>query len=242
MKAYQQDRAQTSAPNEGGADIGPIEPERGKLGKPGTIKWVFFLLIIIYILVAQYHVPILTRLGKYLIVEHPSQKSDLIVCLAGRNIERGLATSDVYRQGLAPWIYVSMEEKPDGLDILRQKGVFYPQSSDLLIKLLTELGVPKEKIYISDGPVKSTLEEAELIREFIKKKNYHSLILITSPTHSRRTWLTFKRILKDDKVRISVQPTPYSQFKPEDWWKKRRYLREVIFEYQKLIYYAVKYI
>jgi hypothetical protein len=35
-------------------------------------------------------------------------------------------------------------------------------------------------------------------------------------------------------------PTPYSKFRPEDWWKTRGYVREVIMEYQKLIYYKVK--
>jgi len=52
MKEYQQDRVQTSSPNEGVPDMGPIVQERGKLGKVGAIKWVFFLLIIIYILLA----------------------------------------------------------------------------------------------------------------------------------------------------------------------------------------------
>ena len=40
--------------------------------------------------------------------------------------------------------------------------------------------------------------------------------------------------------RITVVPTPYSKFRAEDWWKKRRYVREVIIEYQKLIYYKAK--
>ncbi|MBW1803031.1 MAG: YdcF family protein, partial [Deltaproteobacteria bacterium] len=202
MKTYQQNGAQTGAPNKGVPDMGPIEPERGRPGKVGAIKWAFFIIIIIYVLLAQFHAPILTRIGKYLIVEHPPQKSDLIVCLAGRNIERGLAASDAYRKGLASGIYLSIEEEPDGLDILRRKGVFYPRSIDLLVTLLTDLGVPREKIQISAGPVKSTIEEAKVIRTLVKKKDYRSLILVTSPTHSRRTWLTFKRIFKDDNVRI----------------------------------------
>jgi len=92
----------------------------------------------------------------------------------------------------------------------------------------------------SDQPVESTFEEAEKVAALVKDKKYRSLILVTSPTHSKRAWLTFRKAIPDKEFRITVMPTPYSKFRAEDWWKTRRYVRDVIMEYQKLIYYKAK--
>jgi uncharacterized SAM-binding protein YcdF (DUF218 family) len=102
------------------------------------------------------------------------------------------------------------------------------------------LGVPESAILTSDTPSESTVMEAELVAKLIKENHYRSVLLVTSPTHSRRAWLTFRKTIPDKEIRITVMPTSYSKFRAEDWWKTRRYVREVIIEYQKLIYYKVK--
>ena len=222
-------------------DVEPIEPEGKRIKRQNLLKWAFFLLAFVYILLSHYHAPILMRVGRYLIVEHDPQKSDLIVCLAGGNIERGLAAAEAYEKGFAPHIYISREEPPDGHEFLKGRGVNYPASVDLLIILLEGLRVPRSAILMSDGVVKSTWEEAETIRELVKRKGFRSLMVITSPTHSRRAWLTLRNVFKDLDVRILMIPSKYSGFKPEEWWKQRRYVRHVIIEYEKLIFYTFKY-
>lgn len=191
-------------------------------------------------LIVYFHAPILTRIGKILVVEHPPQKSDLIVCLSGKNVERGLAAADVFNRGLAPQVLVPREELPDGYDLLREKGLGYPESGELLAALLKALGVPESAILMGDVPVRSTLEEAEAVRALVERNHYRSVILITSPTHSRRAWLIFKRVMRETETRLAMVPTPYSRFKPEDWWKDRRYVQEVVLEYEKLIHEGLR--
>jgi uncharacterized SAM-binding protein YcdF (DUF218 family) len=223
-----------------GTDSKPIEPEGSKLSTVARLKWFFFAFALVYVLVSAYHAPILTRMGRYLVVEHPPVKSDLIVCLAGGNVERGLTAADVYQRGLGSKVFVAREIIPDGYEILRRRGVSYPESRDQLIFLLKGLGVPESAILTSDTPSESTVMEAELVEKLVKENHYRSVLLITSPTHSRRAWLTFRKAIPDKEIRITVIPTPYSKFRAEDWWKTRRYVREVILEYQKLIYYKAK--
>ena len=222
-------------------DTGPVEPEAGKPGKAGLFRWLLFAVVIIYILLTSYSGPILTHIGRYLILDHKPQKSDLIVCLAGGNIERGLATAEAFRKGLAPRIFMAREELPDGIELLKRMDVEYPETIDLMKGLLQRLGVPGSAVITSERPVGSTFEEALLVKELVRVNNYRSLIIVTSPTHSRRAWLTFTKVFEDQSARIESMPTPYSGFRPEHWWKRRRYVREVILEYQKLIYYALKY-
>lgn len=219
----------------------PIEPEKKKITKYYLLKWIIFLFFIIYLLISYYYAPILTHFGRYLVLAHPPQKSDLIVCLAGGNIERGIATADAYKDGLAPWIFIAREELPDSYEILMERGISYPKSVDLLVMLLKGLGVPESAVLISDSQAKSTLDEAQLVRKEVERRGFKSIIILTSPTHTRRAWLTYKKVFEDSDVRILALPSKYSKFRPEDWWKERRYVREVIIEYQKLIFYVLKY-
>lgn len=218
----------------------PIEP---KGATPGRISWakaIIFLLLLTYLLLTAYSGSLLTYAGRYLLVSHKPLKSDLIVCLAGKNIERGIAAAEAYKKGLAPRIFTGREERPDGYDLLRERGFRYPETVDLLQKMLKDLGVPESALIIPEESVSGTFEEAGAVQRVIRKAGYRSMILITSPTHTKRAWLTFKKVLKDDNVRILVMPTPYSGFDPQTWWKQKNHAKEVLLEYQKLLYYLFK--
>ena len=223
-------------------DSTPLEPAGKKTGRQGVVKWVLFLLFIIYVLISYYRVPILTTIGSYLIVEHPLKKADIIVCLAGRPVERGLVTAALYEKGLAPRVFVSREIIPDGNEVLKSRGIHYPETRDLLLMILKGLGVPRSACHTSESIARSTIEEAKIVRKYVKKKGYRSLIVVTSPTHTRRAWLSYRRVFRKDKVELRMAPSKYSNFRPNNWWKTRRYIKEVIIEYQKLLYYYVKYL
>jgi uncharacterized SAM-binding protein YcdF (DUF218 family) len=210
--------------------------------KPSTIlKWLVFLFIIIYFLALFFHVSLLTGLGRYLVIEHPSEKSDLIVCMGGGNIDRGLATADAYKEGLSSNIYISKEKLHDGYELLEEKSIKYPEEGDLLERLLLDLGVPGSAIIRSNLEADNSWDEARLIRDEVEKRGFKSIIIITSPTHSRRCWLTFRKVFEGTDVRVLSLPSKYSKFNVEAWWKDRSYLRDVLIEYEKLVYYILKY-
>ena len=222
-------------------DKRPIEPQGRKITRPRILKWVIFLVFVTYILISYYRAPILTSFGNYLVVQHSVKKADLIVCMMGRPVERGLAAAELYGMGLAPRIFVGREELPDGYAVLEGKKVHYPESRDLLIMILQGLGVHRSDCIASDSFVGSTFEEANIVREIALKQGYRTLIIVTSPMNARRTFLTFKKVLGKDDVKIMMMPSKYSDFRSNNWWKKKKYLREVIIEYQKLIYFVLKY-
>lgn len=221
-------------------DDKPIEPREGGF-RIGWIKGVLFLVFTAYLLVSAFHDPLLTALGRYLIVEHTPERSDLIVCLAGGNVDRGLEAADAYHKGLAPKVFTAREELPDGYNKLVAKGIRFPTKTDLLAALMNDLGIPKSALIFSDNVVASTWEEAQQVKKTVDLHGFKSIIIITSPPHTRRSWLTYKKVFGKDQIRIIVLPSRYSNFRPEDWWKRRRYVRDVIFEYEKLILYFFKY-
>src|SRR4030042_4324454 len=129
-------------------------------------------------------------------------------------MDRGLATADAYKMGLAPKIYIVREELPDGYRELKQRGIQYPESMDLLVMILKGMGVPEEAVIRGEVQSRSTWEEAELVKALAEGMNYKSIILNTSPTHTRRTYLTFRKIMGEKEYRLFIVPSPYSEFKP----------------------------
>ena len=123
---------------------------RLSIGSSRKERSAFFLFILLYIVLSYYRTPILTRLGTYLIVQHEPVKSDLIVCLSGGNIERGMASADAYHKGLATRIFIAREELPDGYETLREKGVHYPEAREMTMMILRGLGVPDAALMTSD--------------------------------------------------------------------------------------------
>jgi len=205
-------------------------------------KWLFFLLFIVYFVLSSYRIPLLVKLGEYLIVEHEAKESDVIVCLAGDTVERGLAAVDAYKKGLAPYIFRARGLNPDGLDYLEERVRDYPTGFDLFTVITDGFGIPEKVILSTEDRVDSTIDEARVVRKFMLDKGFKSVIVITSLTHSRRAFLTFKKVFKDDDIRIISLPSHYQRFNTKDWWTKRKYTRKLIFEYQKLIYYKIAYL
>ena len=222
---------------------GPIDTQTQKIFKPSIIRWVILGFIVIYMLLAYFRAPILTLLGQYLVVSHPPENSDLIVCLNGANVANGMAAAESYEKGLASRIFLMRAGPPDGAELLGEKGVRYPEDRDLLVTLLKGLGVPDNALILGNQYVDTLFEEAASVSKIIAEKGYRSIILITTPIHARRTWLTFKRVFRGNEgVRIFLIPSPYSNFKPQDWWKTGRYSQEVTSEYLKLIFNAAKFL
>ena len=231
-------------PSENTDELG-LPKKQEKEGRRVSIsiwRWILFVFIVFYFVLSAYRIPILIKLGEYLIVEHKPEKADFIVCLGGEDAVKTLGAIDAYNKGLAPYIFRAKEEDPDGLDYLKKRIKYYPSSFDLFMQSIRGLGIHEEAVLSSEERVDSTIDEVKLIRKVVLERGFKSLIFVTSLIHSRRTWLTFKKVFEDDDIKIISLPSHYQLFDPKDWWKKRRYTRDLIIEYQKLIYYKIAYL
>jgi len=218
----------------------PIEPKSRRFKGPSIVKWIFFILVITYMVISYYRVPILTAIGHYLIFEQPLKEADLIVCTPGSPLEQSLMAAELYKRGLAPRIFIPEETPPDGLEIFKAQGGRYPEAIGLFITTLKSLDVPKSAFLIGKLIGDSIQEEAEEVREVVINESYGSIIIVTSPSRARRTYSIFEKVFEGEKLEITISPSQYSDLKADNWWQRDKYVNEVVFECQKLLYYTIK--
>jgi len=217
----------------------PIEPERSRISGGSVLKWLLFFLFVGYGILSYYRAPILTAMGSYLMLEHPLETADVIVCAPGAPLDQGLTAAELYQRGLAPRIFIPREPPPDGLKALEAHGGHYPTSNELFMATLKSLDIPDSACVVGQHAVATFRDEADELKTWVQNQGVGAMIIVTPPWKSRRTFRVFENILGEADVKIMMFPSRYSGFKTSTWWKSSAYADDVVFEYQKLAYEAV---
>ena len=174
-------------------------------------------------------------LATILQVEDRIERADYILPLAG-DWHRIVRAAELYRDGLAPKVFLSIEHRPPPTRMQRiLAGMGHPplDHREFLPKLLAHLGVPAEAVEsFGEGHI-STAEEAEALRRHLGNRRM-SILLVTSPYHARRALTIFERTLPD--VRWLIATTPEGGL-PARWWQSREAAVNAVLEVAKLAHY-----
>ena len=203
-------------------------------------RLVPFVVLILTALTIAF-VLLIPRAGYFLITQDDLHKSDVIVVLMGSFPDRILEAIDIYHQGYAPKI-VMVEPFMPGYEKLIEKGIDVPGYADICVITAVKLGVPSDDIIVLPKSVRSTQEEANAIKEYLKENAHiNSIILVTSKYHSTRAKKIFEETLKSlgRDITIISYPSKYDDFNPEKWWQSREDAKKVFFEYVKLLYFYI---
>lgn len=183
-------------------------------------------------------------LASFLIVDKRLEKADAIFVLAGAAayVERNQKTAALYKQGVAPKIFLTNDGLRGGWNQKEQRNPYFVERARW--ELIAQ-GVPENAIEILPGTVAGTDEEAALFAKTVAEKNLKSVLLVTSPYHTRRVFRTFgKAASKNDlpvELGVASPPTGEQTPKPFVWWLSRRGWRDVAGEYVKILYYWIYY-
>jgi uncharacterized SAM-binding protein YcdF (DUF218 family)/glycosyltransferase involved in cell wall biosynthesis len=183
---------------------------------------------LLYIVIFQS--PLAWYFGEQLVIRDFPVKSDAIVIFTGngeasyRNTSyqrRALDGVKLYKGGYAEKIYLS-----SGIDQTIPEVKF--------VKLfLHSQGIPKESIHILDRYPHSTFENVMMVKEMLDKDGIKSIIFITSPYHSLRASLTWKKNAKDiNIVSPAVVDTPSPKLK---WGIGLDKMKIIAYEYLAII-------
>jgi len=179
-------------------------------------------------------VPLLTAVGRFVVEDDPPVKADAVVVLSGSIPDRIMEAVELFREGYAPRIMLSHDRHSVLVVRLRERNVHVPRGYEINRTIAEQLGVPPSAIIDVPRTGGSTLGEARDVLEAVRRRGFHTIIVVTSKYHTRRAGLVFRHVAAD-RVRIVVRPSRYDRFRPNAWWHDREDTRRLVIEYEKLL-------
>lgn len=178
--------------------------------------------------------------ARALIVDSDLPQADVLVVLGGsaNYIERSGAAAEIFKAGRVKKIILTNDGQQSGWSNAEQRNPLFVE------RALTELqrqGISNDRIEILDNVVSSTRDEAILLRTTAANHGWHSLLVLTSPYHSRRALWTFHREFEGSGVLVGLTSVRNGRQTPSPWfwWLSPGGWRMVAGEYLKFIYYRI---
>jgi uncharacterized SAM-binding protein YcdF (DUF218 family) len=194
----------------------------------GLLK-LLILLAILAIPLYFSHGLILNKAVKYLYYKDELKPADVIVVIPGSETEYSVAHgAKLFKEGWA---------RKDKIILSGGNAIWKYTWSSLMKEQALSLGVPVNAIFLEEKS-SSTKENALFTKKIIKKHRYTSLILVTSPYHSKRANIIFRKIMGNE-IKVLSAPSEESRFQFKDWWKRERDRKAVFIEFFKLFWFSV---
>jgi uncharacterized SAM-binding protein YcdF (DUF218 family) len=156
------------------------------------------------------------NLGHWLVAENPLEKASAIAVLSGRMPSRALEAARVYKQGYAPKVWLTYSREPG--DTLGKLSVPYTGEDSYDKQILMKQGVPESAIQVLDPPIVNTADEMRTVGAALRKEQQHTVIIVTSKVHTRRTHALWNRLAGQDGKAI-IHAVSDDSFDPAHWWK-----------------------
>lgn len=161
----------------------------------------------------------LSALGRWLVVTDPIDKASAIVVLVGAMPFRAMEAATLYRQGLAPTVWVTQEDRSRRDAALLRLGMPPPHDHEYSREILVRLGVPSSAITVLDPPILNTMQEVDLLARELRRAGGQRVILVTSKAHTRRVRATWWARVGTSPAAI-VRSATADDYDPERWWHR----------------------
>ncbi len=166
----------------------------------------------------------LVAVGAILIVADPIVPVDAVVVLSGDSGDRLAMAADMLQREYVYNLVITNTDRHVNHRLAREAE---------------DLGFDRDRIYITDLTVDSTLDEAQAVLQLAQDQGWSSFMVVTDPYHSFRTRFIFRRELRGSGVSISVRPVVGHWFRSTTWFYHREGWQVVIMEIAKLFNYLI---
>ena len=165
--------------------------------------------------------------GRWLELEDPLSHADVIFVLSGGLPQRAVEGGKVYAMGYASEVWLS---RPDGpADELAKLGIHFSNEEDYNRQVLIHAGVPESAIQVLPVPVVNTEEELLEVGSEMRRNGKTSIILVTSPQHTRRVWTLWRKLVGNNP-KAMVRAAHDDPFDANHWWRNTRDVFSVVRE------------
>jgi uncharacterized SAM-binding protein YcdF (DUF218 family) len=157
--------------------------------------------------------------GRWLIREDPLAAADEIVVLSGSMPARAEEAGKIFQMGYGREIWVSQAESPR--EELESQGIHFVGEEDYNRAMLLHEGVPEADVHIFPQPIVNTEQEIEEISSQMRHDGKTSVIIVTSPPHTRRVRALWAGVAGSG-LRLIVRGATEDRFDADHWWRDTR--------------------
>ena len=177
--------------------------------------------------------PVLRAAGWALIVNESVAPAEIVVIVPGIGGGGVLEAADLVQSGIATRVAV-FADPPSGEDHeFIRRGLPYEDAAARQTDQLKWLGVTDVvQIPRADAEPESVVE---VLPAWCDQHRFRSIVFVANREYSRWLQRVLDRVMKGHSTRITVQPSRYSGFDPDQWWKTRTGVRIAIVELQRLV-------
>ena len=183
-------------------------------------------------------------LADELVVNKPFDKADAILVLSGSSeyLDRTHEAANLFKSGIATNILLTNDGHEGGWNETEKRNPYFFEKARA--ELINQ-GVPEGAIEVIPPYVHGTDDEANLVIPFAIERKLSSMLLVTSPYHTRRALWTFERAAtkNNSSLTFGVLSPPENYRYPTrfNWWLNLYGWRSVGMEYVKFAYYWLFY-
>lgn len=174
----------------------------------------------------------LPPIARVLVVDDGVAPADFVLPLAG-NLERYAFAADLVMAGYGQRLLVT----PLPLDDEIERERYVRQVTGVAARR----GLGDERMTVIPDPSPTTHAEARTVLRFLGPHESRTVLVVTSPSHTRRSHWIFNEVFRDTAVDVRVVPVPAGvyehdrhPFDPDTWWTTPRGRSSVVSEYLKL--------
>ncbi|MDR7418905.1 MAG: YdcF family protein [Armatimonadota bacterium] len=168
----------------------------------------------------------LQAVGDFLVVNDPLEQADAVIAISGNGPERLTTAVALLRDGFARVLIIS-----GGPYVLGRRP---RNSAEVMRDEVLAAGVPAAQVLMDDRAT-STYDNAVGAAALMRTHGLRTAFLVTSPYHTRRAAVIFRRVFHADGLRVRVRASEESFFDVRRWWERPRDRRLVYREYLKLL-------
>jgi uncharacterized SAM-binding protein YcdF (DUF218 family) len=157
--------------------------------------------------------------GRWLIREDAPRPAGAIVVLSGGMPYRAEEAARIFRMGYAHKIWITDPVSP--AQELAAMGIHFVGEDDYSREVLIHDGVPGADIRILPDTIIDTEQEVDEIAREMRQDRMSTVMIVTSPPHTRRVHVLWHEIAPRDLHAI-VRAAYEDPFDANHWWRNTR--------------------
>lgn len=187
---------------------------------------IFFLII--------FKTPLVPYLGNFLVVKNEIKNVNTMIVFSGDGESNYHNLS--FQNRIIDIIKIKRKYPEIKVILTGRQAIF--KESEIIRSLLISEGFNKEDIHVIKDDPYNTYENIQVVSDYLRKDNIKEIIFLTSPYHTLRSKLIWKKNFPEINIIIpELNDTPKKEIQ---WGLNYNMLKIVIYEYLAIIYNRYK--